>query len=101
MAIVESTMIDERSRPGVSLELSPPDTTVMGDGGMKPLIEAQSVAARRMTVSYIGPSMPYLRLQGRWLDRAGFRIGTRVRVEVSERRLIVEALETEEGRCPS
>jgi hypothetical protein len=33
-----------------------------------------------------------LRLKGRWLDRAGFAIGSKVRVEVSEGRLIIEAL---------
>ena len=53
-------------------------------------------APRRMKVSYIGPSTPYLRLQGRWLERAGFPVGTPVRVEVSDRRLIVEAVEPEE-----
>lgn len=49
-----------------------------------------------MTVSYVGPSTPYLRLQGHWLERAGFPVGTPVRVGVSERRLIVEAVEPEE-----
>jgi hypothetical protein len=89
------------------------------DGAMKPLIEAASVrsegsvlacsptaaptfAPRKVTVSYIGPSMPYLRLQGRWLDRAGFRVGTHVRVEVSDRRLVMEAVEPEaEPNCPN
>ena len=49
-------------------------------------------------MSYIGPRMPYLRMQGQWLDRAGFAVGTPVRVEVSERRLVVEAGAPE---CPS
>jgi len=52
-----------------------------------------------MTVSYIGPNMPYLRLQGLWLGRAGFRVGTRVRIEVSEGRLVMEAIEPEDARC--
>ena len=49
-----------------------------------------------MTVSYLGPHTPSLRLQGRWLERAGFPVGTRVRVDVSPRRLIVEAIEHED-----
>lgn len=35
---------------------------------------------------------PFLRLKGRWLTRAGFAIGSKVRVEVSEGRLVIEAL---------
>ena len=38
--------------------------------------------------------MPYLRLQGRWLDRAGFARGTRVRVEVAPGRLVIETVPT-------
>jgi hypothetical protein len=52
--------------------------------------------SHEMTVSHIGPHVPFLRLQGRWLDRAGFSVGTRVRVDVSTRRLIVEAIESEQ-----
>jgi hypothetical protein len=52
--------------------------------------------AREMTVYSQGPQMPTLRLQGRWLGRAGFPVGARVRVDVSQRRLIVEVVDTEE-----
>lgn len=59
--------------------------------------------ARRLTVSrcyrenravrsrYL-PSepMPFLRLQGRWLDEAGFAIGANVRVEVAAGRLVLQ-----------
>lgn len=34
-----------------------------------------------------------LRLEGRWLERAGFAIGTHVRVHVAHHRLIVELIE--------
>ena len=68
--------------PELSISLNPPPPATF--------------APHRMTVSYIGPSTPYLRLQGHWLERAGFPIGTPVRVEVSERRLIVQAVEPEE-----
>jgi Toxin SymE, type I toxin-antitoxin system len=36
---------------------------------------------------------PQLRLQGRWLDRAGFRIGANVRVAVTPGRLVIELVE--------
>ena len=36
------------------------------------------------------PSMPMLRLQGRWLDEAGFVIGMRVGVQVMPGRLVLE-----------
>ena len=38
--------------------------------------------------------MPFLRLQGRWLDQAGFAIGANVRVEVEAGRLVVEVIES-------
>lgn len=41
------------------------------------------------------PPMPCLHLQGRWLDRAGFTIGTNVRVSVSPGRLILEMADAE------
>ncbi len=34
-----------------------------------------------------------LRLEGRWLERAGFAIGANVRVHVAQHRLIVELIE--------
>lgn len=37
--------------------------------------------------------MPFVRLSGRWLDRAGFAIGTAVRVQVSKKRLVLEVIE--------
>lgn len=116
MAIVESTTIDGPSCPCVCDDPSPPDACTTGDGGVKRLMEAPSVRSeeatlsclrltsptfppRKMTVSYIGLNMPYLRLQGLWLGRAGFRVGTHVRIEVSERRLVMEAVEPEDARC--
>ena len=40
--------------------------------------------------------MPFLRLQGRWLDEAGFAIGANVQVVVSPGRLVVEVVEPEQ-----
>jgi hypothetical protein len=40
--------------------------------------------------------MPHLQLQGRWLGRAGFAIGARVRVQVEPGRLVIETLTTPE-----
>lgn len=60
---------------------------------------------RRLTISRHYPEsrlsrsgpptpMPFLRLQGRWLDQAGFTIGANVRVEVAAGRLIVEVIDS-------
>jgi hypothetical protein len=41
----------------------------------------------------LGPEpsrVPFLRLQGRWLDQAGFGIGTPVRILVTPERLVLE-----------
>jgi hypothetical protein len=38
------------------------------------------------------PSMPTLRLQGRWLEEAGFTIGMQVGVQVESGRLVLETL---------
>jgi Toxin SymE, type I toxin-antitoxin system len=58
---------------------------------------------RRLRVSYRQPEshvplrrpapMPFLRLQGRWLDRAGFAVGADVRVQVEPGRLVVEVID--------
>jgi hypothetical protein len=37
-------------------------------------------------------TVPSLRLQGRWLDRAGFAVGAAVRVLVTNGRLVVEVV---------
>lgn len=44
--------------------------------------------------------MPFVRLSGRWLDRAGFAIGTPVRVQVSRGRLVLEAIEPDRPGRP-
>jgi hypothetical protein len=67
-----------------------------------------SMNSRRLTVSSLHPEcraarprylpsapMPFLRLQGRWLDQAGFAIGANVRVEVTAGRLVVELMESD------
>jgi hypothetical protein len=63
--------------------------------------------SRRLTVSRQYPEsraaqprsvrapMPFLRLRGRWLDEAGFRIGAHVRIAVSRGRLALEVVELE------
>ncbi len=52
--------------------------------------------SHKITIIDMGSDIPFLRLRGRWLDRAGFSVGTRVRVDVSERRLIVQVIPPEE-----
>ena len=54
--------------------------------------------SRRLTVGCTGggwprPDVPYLRLRGRWLERAGFAIGGKVKIDVSEGRLIIEPVD--------
>lgn len=44
------------------------------------------------------PPVPFLPLQGRWLDQAGFGIGTAVRVLVMPGRLVLEVEAQGEGR---
>jgi hypothetical protein len=60
---------------------------------------------RRMTMCHRGggdsrkppfgrlPSMPTLRLAGRWLDEAGFAIGAKVGIQVMPGRLVLEVIE--------
>jgi hypothetical protein len=43
----------------------------------------------------------FLRLQGCWLDRAGFAIGAEVRVEVVPGWLVLEVIEPERTVSPS
>jgi hypothetical protein len=74
-------------------------TTKAGAGAdlpATPVPPKEARKARQMTVYAQGSQMPTLRLQGRWLGRAGFPVGARVRVDVSQRRLIVEVVDTEE-----
>jgi len=39
------------------------------------------------------PPKPFLRLQGRWLDRAGFAVGSDVQVQVEPGRLVLEVMD--------
>jgi Toxin SymE, type I toxin-antitoxin system len=58
---------------------------------------------RRLKVSYHQPHsqepqgrlppMPFLRLQGRWLDAAGFAVGAAVHVQVEPGRLVLEVID--------
>jgi hypothetical protein len=63
---------------------------------------------KRLTMSYLledrgdgrsshswrraGRVVPYLRMRGRWLDRLGFGIGTKLRVEAEPGRLVLTAV---------
>ena len=53
----------------------------------------ESRARRPQYVSAV--PMPFLRLQGRWLDQAGFPIGARVQVQVDRGRLVLEVIDAE------
>lgn len=63
----------------------------------QPAVSNASTKARFLTVSYVslekpGVEVPYLRLRGRWLGTAGFVIGRKVKVEVSDGRLMIEPI---------
>jgi hypothetical protein len=68
-------------------------------------IPTESPQIRRLTVNYgtygvrgrDGRAMPIpmLRLQGAWLERAGFAIGATVKVHMSRGRLVIEAVKSE------
>jgi len=36
-----------------------------------------------------GPDVPWIRLSGQWLERAGFAISSKARVEVSQGKLVI------------
>jgi hypothetical protein len=46
------------------------------------------------------PAAPFLRLKGRWLDEAGFSIGSKVRVDVAPGRLVIETVPVIPERVP-
>ena len=67
--------------------------------------EPDEMNSRRLTISCRYPEvrarqgeharsvpMPFLRLQGRWLDQAGFPIGAQVQVQVNQGRLVLEVI---------
>ena len=50
----------------------------------------------RPTQSHVLPlrmPSPFLRLQGRWLDQAGFAIGADVQMQVESGRLVLEVID--------
>lgn len=47
---------------------------------------------RMHTSSRLPPPVPYVRMQGKWLARAGFAIGSAVRVSVTPGRLVLEVV---------
>lgn len=69
-------------------------------------ISARNCKVRRLTVVE-GPrtvrepdgryrSLSSIRFGGRWLEAAGFPVGTRIAVHVEERRLVLEVMEARE-----
>jgi Toxin SymE, type I toxin-antitoxin system len=85
MANTQPTPTLEPAQPSIS-----PDST--------PILDPRP-EIRRLMVSYapIGgfPATPMLRLQGRWLERAGFTVGRIVKVHVNCGRLVIEPTEPE------
>ena len=46
---------------------------------------------------YNSKEAPFIRLQGRWLEKLGFEIGKKVTVEESQGRLVLEVIDNVEG----
>ena len=55
---------------------------------------------RLLTVGDHLPSVPFLRLQGRWLEEAGFPKGTKVRVNVTSGCLVIQPIPITSERPP-
>ena len=54
---------------------------------------------RKLTVGYVpgdGKHYPMIRLQGKWLEELGFRVGDRVMVVVDEGKIVI--VREKEGR---
>jgi hypothetical protein len=91
----------------MAIEESIPEEALDGKSGSTSLpISAPCTTRRRLTVSAGWSSSrtgrcvrerpespcPFLRLQGRWLARAGFAIGSAVHVDVAPGRLVIELI---------
>lgn len=53
--------------------------------------------SRKLTVGYMpgtGKNHPMIRLQGKWLEELGFKIGDRVEVTLSENRIVITKTES-------
>jgi hypothetical protein len=64
----------------------------------EPPVQNVCKKSRRLSIGWTGqgaprPDVPYLRLRGRWLERAGFAIGGKVKIEISEGRLVIEPVD--------
>jgi Toxin SymE, type I toxin-antitoxin system len=55
---------------------------------------------RRLQVGYLAGASrkqpPHIRITGRWVEQAGFSVGTHVNVEVSPCRIVIEPIHPEE-----
>ena len=53
----------------------------------KPIRQSRIIAEQRG--GYNDIEVPFIRLRGRWLERAGFEIGDDLQVEVQDQRLVI------------
>ena len=66
-------------------------------------LSSEKSKPRRLTVGYIASSArseyaPHIRIMGRWVEEAGFAVGSAVNVDVSHGRLVIE-LAPPEAEC--
>jgi hypothetical protein len=69
----------------------------MNNEDVSPVPKRRPVSRRlKVTASGAGwprVDVPYMRLRGRWLERAGFVVGRHVKIEVGEARLTIEQVD--------
>jgi len=77
------------------------DSTTASPSGARAPSPTKPASLRRLTVMRRPDgkpdTVPLLRVHGRWLDEAGFLIGSKVRVLVSPKRLVIELIDFPEG----
>ena len=59
------------------------------------LSSEKSKSRRRLTVGYMASSTskdlaPHIRIMGRWVEKAGFAVGSKVNVDIFHGRLVIE-----------
>jgi hypothetical protein len=67
----------------------------ISDSTSQQLSSDKSNSCRRLTVGYMASSArkgqdPHIRIMGRWVGDAGFPVGSKVNVDVSHGRLVIE-----------
>jgi len=103
MAVSQSTLV-ERSFSQKSLALAstaraPLEDRLLTVADHRPS-ERLRTGAKSVANKTIPSAVPFLRLQGRWLEKAGFPKGTKVRVNVTSGCLVIKPIAIISERPP-